>query len=317
LSCYFTPLPKEALLHLRGPDATSFLQGQLSCDIRTLDSETAVNGLYCTPQGRVICDLLIAQAEPGHLLLRLRRDVRDIAAAAFSRYIVFSRAELAADRDDWQVFALWGPGAAERLRASAGTAPDGPGRAACGDGFALIQVDEAGEQFECLLDTAGGASELTERLAQGTSPGEAGAWEALQIIAGRARIETAISGEYIPQMLNYDLTGFISFNKGCYTGQEVVARLHYRGKPKRRLYLASLEPGDRDDLKMPAAGTALYSPGSEQSTGNVINSVAGEDGQWLLLVTATAPGAAGGLHVGAANGPALQLRALPYPLPGN
>lgn len=317
MSCYFTPLPQEALLHLQGPDAIPFLQGQLSCDTRELTGERALAGLYCTPQGRVICDLLLAQAEPGHLLLRLRRDLRNIAATTFAKYIVFSRAELDSDRDDWQVFALWGPAAARRLRETCGAAPSGLRASVAGDGYVLVQVDEAGEQFECLLDSAGAAGSLAAELAELANPGRAESWEALQISAGRARIEAKTSGEFVPQMLNYDLTGHISFKKGCYTGQEVVARLHYRGKPKRRLYLASLDAAQQGQLDMPPAGTPLYSQGHGQSSGSVVNSATGEDGRWLLLVTATTAGAAQGLHLGTADGPRLQPGTLPYALPGD
>ncbi|MCB1733271.1 MAG: tRNA-modifying protein YgfZ, partial [Halieaceae bacterium] len=174
-------------------------------------------------------------------------------------------------------------------------------------------TDAGGEMFECLLQGAQ-AGTLLDRLQQDASPAARTAWEASLIRAGVPRIAAATSGEFIPQMLNYDLTGQVSFSKGCYTGQEVIARMHYRGKPKRRLYLASLTQGELAGGDPPAPGLALYSAG-EQSVGTVVNAAQGEGGQWQLLVTATREGATGGLHLASPAGPRLALGELPYPVP--
>jgi folate-binding Fe-S cluster repair protein YgfZ len=109
-------------------------------------------------------------------------------------------------------------------------------------------------------------------------------------------------------MLNYDLTGHVSFTKGCYTGQEVVARMHYRGKPKRRLYRAQLAQGQA------SPGDALYADSSAQSVGNVAGAADTGDGGQSLLVVATADGASAGLHLDGIDGPTLLLQPLPYSL---
>ncbi|MCB1847431.1 MAG: folate-binding protein YgfZ [Halieaceae bacterium] len=313
MNCCFTVLDNEALLHLEGPDTLTFLQGQLTCDTRKLSSEQALPGLYCTPQGRVICDFLLLQLAPGHVALRLRSELRADSAATLAKYIVFSKSRLLADDDDWQLVGCWGPGAASALRGAFGEVPGGQYQISQGEGRVLVQTDAGGEMFECLLQGAQ-AGTLLDRLQQDASPAARTAWEASLIRAGVPRIAAATSGEFIPQMLNYDLTGQVSFSKGCYTGQEVIARMHYRGKPKRRLYLASLTQGELAGGDPPAPGLALYSAG-EQSVGTVVNAAQGEGGQWQLLVTATREGATGGLHLASPAGPRLALGELPYPVP--
>jgi folate-binding protein YgfZ len=311
VTCHNTNLDHEALLHITGPDALSFLQGQLSCDTRTLSPERALPGVYCTVQGRVICDFLLCQLADAHFGLRMRREIRGAAAALLGKYIVFSKAELDDKREDWQLLACWGASAATTLHGIFGAAPQARYEARSGPGFALLQLDEQGEQFECYLD-AMTRPELLAQLQAGTQPGPTASWQALQIASGVARIEAATSGEFIPQVLNYDITGHISFNKGCYTGQEVVARMHYKGKPKRRLYPATIASGDS---ALPASGEPLYLAGTERPAGHLINCAEPAGDLLVALVTSTREGIASGLRLAGATGAEVITGLPPYPLP--
>ena len=306
MNCCYAPLDKEALLHISGPDALTFLQGQVTCDTRGLEDSGARAGAYCTPQGRVVSDFLLANLGGQHFALRLRRDTRAAAAATFGKYIIFSKAELDAERDDWRVLACWGPDSGNVLGDLLGAVPGERYGDVRGEGFVLVQVDEDGEEFECYLDAAA-REDLLQLIDEKMARGREEQWRCRQLRSGIGRIEEATSGEFIPQMLNYDLVGHVSFNKGCYTGQEVVARMHYRGKPKRRMYLAAAP-------EAPAAGTPLFSGGASQSVGNVVNSAVDGEAGALALVVATADGVEGGLRLGAPEGPALQMLELPYPL---
>jgi folate-binding protein YgfZ len=127
-----------------------------------------------------------------------------------------------------------------------------------------------------------------------------------------ARIEAATSGEFIPQVLNYDITGHISFNKGCYTGQEVVARMHYKGKPKRRLYPATIASGGS---ALPASGEPLYLAGTERPAGHLINCAEPAGDLLVALVTSTREGIASGLRLAGATGAEVITGPPPYPLP--
>jgi len=306
LDASYSPLLDEALLHISGPDSLKFLQGQTTCDTDAVDAEHALLGAYCNPQGRMSCDFLLSQLGSDHFALRMKRDIIDSSAATFGKYIIFSKAELDPANSDWQVFACWGANAREAL---ASVFPDVPGeKLGCSSGeyFCLVQIDESGSQFECYIDTAA-QSDLADQLNTALTLDSETEWQALQIESGIGRIEAATVEEFIPQMLNFDITGHVSFTKGCYTGQEVVARMHYRGKPKRRMYLSSI-PGSNS----PAAGTALFSSGNEQSVGNIVNCAQRDDGTALALLVATEAGIENGLHVGAADGSLLDMLDLPY-----
>jgi len=304
VSSHYTILDDEALLTIIGPDSLTFLQGQTTCDTRTVDASHAIPGAYCTPKGRVVCDFLLCEVAENHYALRLRRDILQSSAAVFGKYIVFSKAELQPENPDWKIFACWGDEVGTALQAALGVTPaeTAPGEqysSCCGEGFILIQTDGDGTQFECYINT-GSHPELAECLAQAMSPGDMNNWLALQIKQGIGRIEAATVEAFIPQMLNYDLTGHVSFDKGCYTGQEVVARMHYRGKSKRRLFRATMT--ENAELQ---AGSALYSSESEQSAGTVVNSAPGADGLPIALIVAPVAGGENALHLGDPKGPIL------------
>lgn len=308
LDAYYTQLEQDALLHITGPDSLSFLQGQTTCDTRNIDETHAQIGSYCTPQGRVVCDFLLCQLHDNHYALRMRRNILASSATRFGKYIVFSKAELDTDNADWQVFACWGNNARSQMQDLFDSAPEAQFACVSSKDYLLVQLDSAGLQYECYLNTRANP-ELGAKLKAAFTEKDESEWQALQISAGVARIEAATVESFIPQMINYDLTGHISFDKGCYTGQEVVARLHYRGTSKRRMYLAELHAEATT-----GAGDSLYCPGTEQSAGTVVNAVASPPGSMLALVVATTAGVETGLHVGAANGPALTLGELPYSL---
>jgi folate-binding protein YgfZ len=237
----------------------------------------------------------------------MRRDIRPNSAAVFGKYIIFSKAELAPDRDDWQALAIWGDNAAAIL---AGLVPGIPAKqydAATAEGLAVVQLDEDGTAFECYVEAAT-ARQFRSAVEENAGVASENDWQAGQIQAGVARIESSTVEEFVPQIINYDLTGHVNFTKGCYTGQEVVARLHYRGTPKRRTYLASIAVE-----APPAAGTPVFGEGGEQSIGTIVNSAQGPDGV-IALVAATTGAAAGTLHVGSIDGPAFTVEAPPYSL---
>jgi len=301
VNCQYAILDDEALLHIVGPDTLTFLQGQTTCDTRVVDTGHALPGAFCTPKGRVVCDFLLCQIAENHFVLRMRRDILDSSAAAFGKYIVFSKAELQPDKQNWQVFGCWGEKVTTVLHTVFGVGSDTGKRydSICGDGFVIIQTDDTGCQFECYIDTES-RSELADKLTSAMNAGDVNSWQARQIEQGIGRIEAATVEEFIPQMLNYDLTGHVSFDKGCYTGQEVVARMHYRGKPKRRLYRATMT-----ENQVPQAGALLYSSGSEQSVGTLVNSALDAEGMPIALVVAPVVEAESSLQLGNPNGPRL------------
>lgn len=304
LNTYYAPLQQDALLHLTGPDALQFLQGQVTCDTRNVDETHATLGAYCTPQGRVVCDFLLCQLAHEHLALRMRRDLREHSAAIFGKYIIFSKAELQPQRDDWVSVGCWGEQVSTVLQGIFGELPKQRHESRVGPGFAVIQVDDQGQQFECYLDTQG-YPQLEEQLAAAMHCADEEHWQALQIEAGIGRVENGTTEEFVPQMLNFDHTGHISFKKGCYTGQEVVARLHYRGKPKRRMYRVILN-------ETAAAGTPVYAAEGGQSVGNIVNCVSIDPSGATALAVLTVSRVEEDLRVGSDQGTQVKLTTLPY-----
>lgn len=298
----------ESLLHLTGPDSLKFLQGQATCDTDKIDEHHALPGAYCNPQGRMVCDFLLCQLGPEHFGLRMKEDILARSAAVFGKYIVFSKAELDENDDNWETMACWGEQVSKQLSSAFPELPQKQYGSICGDGFCVVQMDTLGTQFECFIHR-NERPELMEKITAEMTQSDESIWQSLQIGAGMGRIQGANVEAFIPQMLNYDITGHVSFTKGCYTGQEVVARMHYRGKPKRRMYLASLA----QNIKV-EAGTAVFSGEGSQSVGNVVNSAADSQGALLMLVVATAAGIEQGLHLGDADGPMLDISSQPYAL---
>ena len=298
----------ENLLHLTGPDSLKFLQGQVTCDASKIDEHHALPGAYCNPQGRMVCDFVLCQLGDDHYALRMKQDIVANSAAVFGKYIVFSKAELKENNDEWQTFACWGAQICERLLSIFPELPQEQYGSILGDGFSVVQIDTAGTQFECFIHRAV-QPKLIERLTTEIRQCSESVWQSLQIGTGVGRIQNATVETFIPQMLNYDITGHVSFTKGCYTGQEVVARMHYRGKPKRRMYLASLA-----SISEVEAGTALFSGENSQSVGNIVNSATDSEGGLSLLVVSTEGGIEQDLHSGSLDGPLLNIATQPYSL---
>ncbi|HBC58646.1 MAG TPA: folate-binding protein, partial [Gammaproteobacteria bacterium] len=154
---------------------------------------------------------------------------------------------------------------------------------------------------------------LWEKLDVHGAPVGASAWQLIDIRAGLVDIDQSLTEQYVPQMINLDLVQGLSFQKGCYPGQEIVARMHYRGKLKRRLYYATAK---RDEIAAP--GAPLFQPGlsASQDAGQVVSCTwAPDDGIELLAVIPIERQQAGDLHLDAETGPLLHFEPLPYAVP--
>lgn len=313
---YYSELEQRGVLLIRGPDTQKFLQGQTTCDLDLLTAEHAVSGAYCTAQGRMVCDFRILGCGGDSWLMSMHRGICDNSAAVFSKYIVFSKAAISNASAQWRSFAVWGQDLARVLeldtRELNGVCEQ--------NGARWVQTDEAGERFECHVPVES-APALLNLLAADLQHAEESDWQLAEINAGQAHLEPETVEMFIPQMLNYQLTGHVSFSKGCYTGQEIVARMHYRGNLKRPMYLASiavaeLPADDTGTAQCPVAGTPLHPPGGEQSIGNLVNCARDGD-SYRLLAVVTRTAIETGVHLGGPRGPELKFHPLPYPLPAD
>ncbi len=300
MTTFLTRLDSRTSLVLEGPDGRKFLQGQTTCDLDLLSPDRSLVGAYCNPQGRMICDFRLLDLAPETLLLALDADAATAALDTFAKYLVFSKAELTDAGDDWCQYALWGPEAA-----TLAGAPEVSVHDSWRQGDTLWVASDAAGAFEACVP-AGSVDAFEAGLAdQGAQNAHEEQYRLLEIQAGIGHVTGATSGEFLPQMLNFQATERISFTKGCYTGQEVVARMHYRGKVKRPMALACVElagdvsPGDSiTDL-------------ADKTVGTVVNATRGDGGQWWLLASLTRDAMAAGASLA---GSPLSFHALPYPL---
>ncbi len=297
-------LTDMALIRARGPDAAAFLHGQLTNDVLTLGEDSRL-AAYCTAQGRAIALFRVLRADPETLLLILPRALLAGVLKRLSLFVLRAKVTLEA-ADDWRLLGVSGPDAPATLTAAGLPAP--PANRVAAHGGVLV-LGLPGPHARFVL--AGPAEALMAHDRDFSALPWIGreAWGWMDIAAGLPTITPATSEAFVPQMLNLDLLGGIHFRKGCYPGQEIVARTHYLGRLKQRMYRASLADG----VPAPTPGATLSAPNLPgQPAGTVVSAHLGPQG-WveMLAVVQIASHDQGGVRLG--DDP-LTFQDLPYPL---
>ncbi len=239
-------LDKYEFVRVSGPDTDKFLQGQLSCDMAKLTPANALRGALCNLKGRVILDFRIVR-DGSDCLLQMNTGLAELFISTLTKYAVFSKVELSIDENMPAPLALLPEGSVAELEASMGTVPEQYNDCTQTDFGLLINVGRQTPRFE--LWSIGVQKAFPADLPAGISP-SAEAWQHATLQDGEWRVPQAHTEEFTPQLLNYDISGVIDFNKGCYTGQEVVARMYYRATPKQRLYLLRADQIIDDSMKI-------------------------------------------------------------------
>jgi folate-binding protein YgfZ len=295
------------LLRFAGADAPTFLQGQLSCDVAALQPLRATHGSYNTPKGRMLANFLLWRVGADYFM-QLPRELCEPVRKRLSMYVLRSKVQVADVSADHALFGVTGDSAEAALAAAGLPAGEAP-LTLLETAGALVMRLEAG-RFE-VIGPADQAAALQSSLAAHATAAGADEWRRAAIRAGVPEITAATQEEFVPQMANLDLIGGVSFSKGCYPGQEIVARMHYLGKLKQRMVLAHVETGSP-----PVPGDKLYTPElPDQASGMVVNAAPAPGGGFdLLAVAQTSTFSTNGLHFGSATGPVLQLLSLPYSL---
>ncbi|MEH6556449.1 MAG: hypothetical protein V7459_04440 [Oceanicoccus sp.] len=272
--CYY------GLLSISGPDTSTFLQGQTTSDVSLVTSNHSGIGAYCTPKGRVISSFLLAKKEPNEYLLRMRSSVLQSTQSTFSKYIVFSKAEQSIKSDQYVCVCIAGETAQSTIRALFNPGSPHIYQTTWLDDNVAIQLDNDGLIYECWI-LRNHLEQLWPQLSKGLELQGSRHWELLSIKMGRGEVSDKTIDMFIPQMLNYQTTGAVSFTKGCYTGQEIVARMQYKGKLKRPMYRIKIAK-NQGEL---SPGSDLYPATPEfsvdqtpSSIGNIVNIVNLSDG---------------------------------------
>ena len=303
------PLTMFSMLEFSGEDAEPFLHGQLSCEVKGVTPGGATYGAYCSPQGRMLASLILLRLESSFLML-LPASIAEVIRKRIGMFVLRSKVKIV--RAEQVLLGLSG-GDVQPDPAGTNAASSDAMRWSCkpgGDIRVQLSVGSAGRVL--LAVPQGMAAARWQALAQRFRPAGTSCWEWLDIRAGIPWIGAETREEFIPQMANVDLIGGVSFSKGCYPGQEVVARTQFRGQVKRRMFLAHV-----DAASAPHAGDALFSDDlGDRGSGKVVSANAAPSGGYdLLAVVSVASKDASTVRLGSNAGPALQFRNLPYPVP--
>jgi tRNA-modifying protein YgfZ len=279
------------VIRAQGPEAAKFLQGQLTQDVEHLAHDGARLAGYCSAKGRLLATFVVWRDGPEDLLLACSADLLAAVLKRLSMFVLRAKCKLSDASAD---VPLWGAVGGPSLPTSVWQRQG-----------AALRLPDALEDGETVL----------RQLFVGQAPNNSGeidlaTWQGLEALSGTARVVAATSEQFVPQMVNLEVVGGVNFQKGCYPGQEIVARSQYRGTLKRRAFVVQsplpLQPGQE----------IFQSEDPGQPAGMVVLAGARGDGQQVALVELKiAATTAGSLHASAADGARLSLLALPYALP--
>ncbi|NHV31966.1 folate-binding protein YgfZ [Burkholderia sp. D-99] len=306
------PLPQFGVIDVAGDDAATFLHSQLTNDIEHLDAASARLSGYCSPKGRLLGSFLTWRAGHGVRLL-ISKDVQPAVQKRLSMFVLRAKAKLTDASDALAVVGFAGD-VRDALSGIFDALPDGVHVKVDGPAGTLIRVPDAAGRKRYLW--IGPRAEVDARLAAlgATLPVVSPAvWDWLDIRAGEPRITQPAVEQFVPQMVNFDVIGGVNFRKGCYPGQEIVARSQYRGTIKRRTALAHVA-GETDTVH---AGVELFhSDDPGQPCGMIVNAAAAPAGGVDALVEIKLAALDNGtVHLGSADGPVLAFDTLPYAWP--
>jgi len=258
------PEETDLVMTLAGADAINFLQGQTTADFENTEPGAVRFAAFCNPKGRVIADVLAIVVSNDQVMLRGRQAVMTALATHLKPYLSFSKSTMSDSH--WRI-------SCEKIGAQRSATEHAARLQYDADTLVRIDIPRSDDITESWRVSGTAAhSQTAEPLALAE----------VDIMTARARVELETIGAYLPQDLNYDLNGTVSFTKGCYTGQEIVARLHYRGTPKRRLYRASLDNtfDERHDAIAPGA---RLSNQANRAVGSVVNLASQDNAQQVLI----------------------------------
>ncbi|MDB5875128.1 MAG: hypothetical protein JWQ07_4570 [Ramlibacter sp.] len=293
-----TPLPDLGIIRVEGEDAASFLQGQLTQDFVLLGLDEARLAAFCTAKGRMQASFVGFKRSPADIVLVCSHDILPATLKRLSMFVMRAKAKLRDATAEFDLFGLAGQAAHDAVphqlppwsRADTGSASV----------VGLYPAD--GQPRSLWLAPAGDP-------APAGAPIEHGLWSWGEVRSGIATITAPIVDAFVPQMLNYESVSGVNFKKGCYPGQEVVARSQFRGTLKRRAYLA------HSPSALKAGDEIFHESDPSQPCGLVAQAASAPGGGWDAIVSMQIAAAQGGtLTQGGPQGSPMSVRPPPYPL---
>jgi folate-binding protein YgfZ len=297
---------EQGLIEIKGPDSVKFLQGQVTCDVRELAEKTTRLGAQCNIKGRMLLCFRALQSDSERIFLRVHSSLVANGLASLGKYIVFSKAKLADLTSNYRYLGIAGAQAAHLVRETFAVdiSKDDDWQAA-GEHL-IIRIAE--NRYECWI-AVGEAEAIWNKLSAHAIPAGQNLWNLLNIQAGIGDITPETYEAFTPQAINFQLVNGINFRKGCYTGQEIVARLHYRGTLKRHMYRFEFSSAEHN---LPLPGTELKNA-EGKTVGEVILAAYANDQSGELLASVVDDER---VAIYLANNPQkLSLLSLPYAIP--
>jgi hypothetical protein len=295
-----THLTDYGLIRAAGDDAAAFLHGQLTNDFEHLAAGRAQLAAYCSPKGRMLASFTAWKSATGDIMLECDNTVLPAVLKRLSMFVLRAKCKLADVSADYRIYGLAGGDVS-----SFGFVPSPVWSTQhSGSGLTLVRLpDAAGVQRHMLISPPDVSIDAAPELSREH-------WEWLQVQSAIARITAPTVELFVPQMVNFEAVGGVNFKKGCYPGQEVVARSQYRGTVKRRMFPAHTS----DELE---AGQEVFnSEDPSQAAGIVVLSAASPSGGHDALIELRLQAVEQGtLHAGTARGPLVIPGTLPYELP--
>lgn len=304
-------LSHTGLIEAYGDDVVAFLQGQLTNDVRQVSPTRSQLSAYCSPKGRMLAAFRIFQRGET-LYLSMPRTTVEPTLKRLRMFVLRAKVTLEDASDSLVRIGFSGPQAEGQLRDQLGAAPGAENETVQSGEYTAVRIPGPHPRFE-IYGELEPMKKLWTALDVRAAPVGQQHWHLLDVRAGVPVVYPETADAFVPQMANLQLLEGVSFKKGCYTGQEVVARMQYLGKLKRRMYRARVNVEE-----CPPPGAPLFAAGSSsgQGVGKVVTCAPHPDGGCeLLAVVEIASREAGDVRLRDAEGPALEFLELPYPFP--
>ena len=309
---YLCDLSTHGVIRAQGEDAHSFLHGQFTNDLDQITESISQISSYCNPKGRMLSIFRIFKNDESYFLV-IPKDVIAPTLSKLNMYKLMSKVDLIDATEEFVVFGMTGSGAESVLEGINLNVPRADNECVHDDGVTLIKIPGEHKRILIISDE-NRATTLVEQIIDKAQLATSALWDLHDIHNGIPKITAKTCEAFIPQMTNLDIIGGVNFQKGCYPGQEVVARTHYLGKPNRRMYRAVI-----DDEYLPDVGTNIFSPeNADQPVGKIVNAQKiSDDNSYALVVLRIEKENSEDLHLESITGPKISLQSLPYSLDSN
>lgn len=308
-----TSLAHLGLLEVSGEDALTFLQGQVTNDVKKLDGSNSQYTGYCTPKGRLL-GIFLAFAHADHLHLQMPLTILEPIMKRLKMYVMRSKVVITDKSADILCFGIAGPNAESALTHFFSEVPSSPQQLITLKDATLLKLTGEIQRYLVFTHTANAENIWNALSGSFTKVGKS-VWDYLEIQAGIPEVVPGTQEAFVPQMVNLDALDGINFKKGCYTGQEIIARTHYLGKVKRRTQLAHINTEET-----PEAGDTILLYGHEEAVGQIVRAAPAPQGgvdvlvEIRLEILEMTESSEPNINLVMWNGKKLEFKSLPYTL---